>query len=62
MQQDYATDIIKSEIFKGLQQVDSSFFISNFEISLDKETRHLKVGFVAQSDSGEEIKEVVNYV
>ena len=60
--QDYEQDAIKNEILKGLLQVDSSFFITSFSASLDKTTRKLKVEFTAETDSGEKISEVIDYV
>lgn len=60
--QDYEQDAVKNEILKGLKQVDSSFFITSFSTSLDKSTRKLKVKFTAETDNGEEISEVIDYV
>ena len=59
---DYEQDDIKSEILKGLLQVDSSFFITSFSASLDKTTRKLKVKFTAETDNGDEVSEVIDYV
>ena len=58
---DYQTDLVKSEILKGLLQVDSSFFITSFSATLDKKTRMLKVSFTAETDSGEKVSEVIDY-
>lgn len=59
--QDYEQDAIKNEILKGLKQVDSSFFITSFSASLDKNTRNLKVKFTAETENGDEISEVIDY-
>ena len=59
--QDYEQDTIKNEILQGLQQVDSSFFVTSFSASLDKTNRNLKIEFTAETDSGEKVSEVIDY-
>lgn len=59
--QSYEEDVIKNEIFQGLLQVDSSFFMTSFDLSIDKQTRALKAKFEAETDKGEKISEVINY-
>lgn len=54
-------EIIKKEILQGLQQVDSSFTITEFHMALDNLTRNLIITFKAQTDSGETVSEVINY-
>ena len=54
-------EIIKHEILKGLQQVDSTFSIIEFSTVLDDTTRKLLITFTAQNSSGEKISEVVSY-
>lgn len=49
-------DVIRNEILQGLLQVDSSFFISKFNIALDAATRNLKIEFAATNDNGDEVK------
>ena len=54
-------DIIRNEILQGLLQVDSSFVITDFFSDIDKTTRKLSVSFVAQTDKGEMVSEVISY-
>ena len=54
-------DLIKSEILNGLLQVDDTFAIVDFYTYFDPQTRKLKCSFVAQTESGEEISEVIQY-
>ena len=54
-------DIIKNEILQGLLQVDSSFVITDFFSEFDSTTRKLSVSFVAQTDKGETVSEVLSY-
>ena len=51
-------EVIKNEVFQGLLQVDSSFFMTDFSVELDAETRKLKIYFSAVNDNGEELKGV----
>lgn len=53
-------ELIKNEILEGLLQVDSTFSITDFFATYDKETRALSVSFVAQNEK-EEIKVVTDY-
>lgn len=57
----YNTDEIKNEILDGLLQVDSSFLMTSFDMNIDKKTRHAEIQFTAETDSGEEISEVITY-
>lgn len=57
----YDDEVIKNEILQGLLQVDSSFFITSFEIDVDKATRHAKIKFTAETESGEQVSEVITY-
>ena len=59
--QKYEDDVIKNEIFQGLLQVDSSFFMTSFDLSIDKQTRKTKIKFEAETDNGENISEVISY-
>lgn len=54
-------DILRNEIMQGLLQVDSSFVISDFYSEFDKETRKLSVSFVAHTEKGETVSEVISY-
>lgn len=49
---------IKNEVLQGLLQVDSSFFITEFGMSLDNVARKLEVTFTARNSSGNEIRGV----
>lgn len=51
-------EVIKNEVFQGLLQVDNSFFMTDFSVELDAETRKLKIYFSAVNDNGEELKGV----
>ena len=51
-------EVIKNEVFQGLLQVDSSFFMTDFSVELDAETRKLKIHFSAVNDNGEEVEGV----
>ena len=54
-------DIIKNEILQGLQQIDSSFVLLNFECNFDKRNRKLVINFKAKTQSGEEITISTSY-
>ena len=49
-------EIVKSEILEGLLQVDNSFILTDFSMSLDDNTRKLKVSFKATNADGETIE------
>ena len=49
-------DIIRNEIQQGLLQVNSSFIMNSFEMSVDRKTRGLRVNFTAQTEDG------INYI
>ena len=49
-------EVIKNEVFQGLLQVDSSFFMTDFSVEIDAETRKLKIYFSAVNDNGEEVE------
>ena len=54
-------ETIKNEILKGLQQVDSSFTITDFYLEFDEKTRNISGSFTATTESGETVSEVINY-
>ena len=43
-------ELVRSEIEQGLQQVDSTFSILDFECIVDKKTRLLTVNFTAKNE------------
>lgn len=49
-------EIVKNEILQGLLQVDSSFFIENFETSFESKTRKLNVYFTAKNSNNETVE------
>lgn len=49
-------DEIRDTINLGLQQVDETFIITDFECSLDNETRHLTISFTAENENEDEIQ------
>lgn len=49
-------ETIKNEILEGLLQIDSSFILSDFSMSLDENTRGLTVSFKATNEDGETIE------
>lgn len=53
---DYDINSIKSEILGGLSQVDSSFFIDEFNCAFDPSTRKLTVTFTAHNADGETVE------
>ena len=54
-------DVIRNEILQGLTQVDSSFFLTSFEMQFDQNTRSLKISFTARNETGDEVRGVTNY-
>lgn len=46
-------DIIRNEIIQGLQQVDSSFVLENFNCDFDIKSRKLTINFKAKNSDGE---------
>lgn len=54
-------ELIRREILDGLQQVDDTFFITDFFMTYNNETRQLNISFVAQTSKGETVSEVINY-
>ena len=54
-------ELIKSEIQDGLEQVDSTLRITDFECCFDRLNRQLKVTFTATNDKEETIKTTVLY-
>jgi len=54
-------DHVKSEILQGLLQVDSSFVMTDFSMSLDKVSRHLVVTFTAENADGKVVSIGTNY-
>lgn len=52
-------EIVKSEILDGLMQINSSFIITEFEMSTDSATRKLTVKFKAETAEGEVLKQEV---
>lgn len=49
-------EIVKNEILQGLLQVDSSFFVENFETSFESKTRKLNVYFTAKNSNNETVE------
>ena len=49
-------DLVRYEIEQGLEQVDSSFTITEFSCKIDNNNRKVKVFFKAQTSTGEEVE------
>ena len=47
---------IKSEIEKGIKQVDDTLTITDFACNIDKEKRQLNVFFTARNANGESVE------
>jgi phage baseplate assembly protein W len=58
---DVDESIIRAEIEKAIEQVDSSMTLDNIECNIDKNTRALAVGFTATTEDDEEISATVKY-
>ena len=54
-------EIIKNEILQGLQQVDSSFILENFNCDFNKKNRKLNIYFKAKNFNDEEVTIEKNY-
>lgn len=54
-------ELIKNEIQNGLLQIDSTFTITDFFLDFNAQTRKLECSFVAKTENGEQISEVLNY-
>ena len=48
-------EVVKSEIQDGLEQVDSTFVITEFSCEFDRANRHLTVNFSATNKAEETI-------
>jgi hypothetical protein len=59
--QGYEEDLIKSEILQGLSQVDDTFFMTSCVTDIQKDTRTAHINFTAETDSGQQISEVITY-
>lgn len=51
-------ETIKNEVLQGLLQVDGSFFMTEFDMSLNTKERNLEVTFTAQNENGNEVSGV----
>ena len=54
-------ELIKAEIQGGLEQVDSTFVLTEFSCEFDRANRHLTVNFTATDEAGETITTSVSY-
>lgn len=54
-------ELIKSEIQDGLEQVDSTLRLTDFECFFDRLNRRLKVTCAAKNDNDETVKTTVSY-
>lgn len=54
--ENFDKEIIKAEIQNGLLQVDDTFVIDEFNVSLNSLTRELSVSFKAHTESGEVVE------
>lgn len=52
-------ETVKSEILDGLLQIDDSFIITDFNMSVDNTTRKLNVSFTATNEEGEVLEQTV---
>lgn len=52
-------ETVKSEILDGLLQIDDSFIITDFKMSVDNTTRKLNVSFTATNEEGEVLEQTV---
>lgn len=51
-------ELVKSIMQDGLTQVDEDLIISEFECAFDKETRNLRVHFIAENKNNGETVEI----
>lgn len=52
---DVGEELARYEVERGLQQVDSTFIITDFAYEADFKARKAKITFKAKTDSGEEV-------